>query len=113
MSQVIENPEAMLKQAAREVQALELEQAAIPAQIADAARAGDAEKLRALRHRELDIGVDIWAAKMKHQRALIQQRETEGEILRTALAEYEKGALKTALDAWQEAAARFQEATEA
>jgi hypothetical protein len=112
MSQVIENPEAVLREAARELQALELERGAIPSQIAEAARAGDAEKLRALRHRELDIGVDIWAARMKHQRAVIRQREAEGEQLRASLDEYEKGALQTAIQRWQEAAAAFQKATE-
>jgi hypothetical protein len=79
-----------LAQAERRLVALETESAAIPVQLREATQAADAEKIRTLRARSAEIGIDLFSARALVLRLRIKSEEQRGDRLREQRGESER-----------------------
>lgn len=104
---------AQLVAAEHDLYALEAEQRGLPAAIKAAANAGDADEMRRLRHRQVDIDLDLWAARVRRVRAQIAHHEAQTAPLLATLTEYEQGELLQAQGRYGAALEAAQQAGEA
>jgi outer membrane murein-binding lipoprotein Lpp len=99
----LEAAQAQLSDATQALGALQNELNSIPAQIREAARHGDAETLRRLRHRQIDLDLDLWAARVQELRARVAHLEAQKKAERVEVEQFECEELQPAAARWREA----------
>jgi chromosome segregation ATPase len=100
----LEAAQAQLSDAAQALAALQSELNSIPAQIREAAARGDAETLRRLRHRQIDlVDLDLWAARVQELRARVAHLEAQKNAERIEAEQFEREELQPAAARWREA----------